>query len=40
MTTSVDWIAHKKSWLSAGNLKAGAVIRDIDGIVKIQTTEA
>lgn len=40
MTTSVDWIGHKKSWLSAGNLKANAVIRDIDGIVKYQATEA
>ena len=40
MTTSVDWIAHKKSWLSAGNLKAGAIVRDINGIVKVQCTEA
>lgn len=40
MTTSVDWVPVKKSWLSAGNLKANAVIRDIDGIVKYQTTEA
>jgi len=40
MTTDVDWIAHKKSYLSAGNLKANAVIRDIDGIVKYQATEA
>ncbi len=40
MTTSIDWIAVKKSWLSAGNLKAGAVIRDIDGMVKYQATEA
>ena len=40
MTTSVDWIPTKKSWLSAGNLKANAVIRDIDGIVKYQATEA
>lgn len=40
MTTSVDWIPVKKSWLSAGNLKAGCVIRDIDGIVKYQATEA
>lgn len=39
MTTSVDWIPHKKSWLSVGNLRAGAVIRDIDGIVKYQTKE-
>lgn len=40
MTTSIDWVPVKKSWLSAGNLKAGAVIRDIDGIVKYQATEA
>jgi len=40
MTTNVDWIPTKKSWLSAGNLKAGAVIRDINGIVKYQATEA
>lgn len=40
MTTSIDWIPTKKSWLSAGNLKAAAVIRDIDGVVKYQATEA
>ena len=40
MTTSVDWIPVKKSYLSAGNLKANAIIRDIDGIVKYQATEA
>lgn len=40
MTTAVDWIPVKKSWLSAGNLKAGAVIRDINGIVKIQCDES
>lgn len=40
MITSVDWVPVKKSWLSAGNLKANAVIRDIDGIVKYQATEA
>jgi len=39
MTTSVDWIAHKKSWLSAGNLKAGCVIRDNDGVVEIYCDE-
>lgn len=39
MTTSVDWVPVKKSWLSAGNLKAGAVIRDIDGIVEILCDE-
>lgn len=40
MTTTVDWVAVKKSWLSAGSLKANAVIRDIDGVVKYQATEA
>ena len=39
MTTSVDWIPTKKSWLSAGNLKANAVIRDIDGIVEYLADE-
>ena len=40
ITTGADWIAHKKSWLSHGEFKGGAVIRDNEGIVKIQTTEA
>jgi len=39
MTTSVDWIAVKKSWLSAGNLKAGCVIRDNEGVVKYLADE-
>ena len=40
ISTKVDWIAHKKSWLSAGQMKAGAVARDVLGIVKVQSTEA
>lgn len=40
ITTGADWVVHKKSWLSHGEFKAGAVIRDIHGLVKIQTTEA
>lgn len=40
ISTKVDWIAHKKSWLSAGQMKAGSVARDVLGIVKIQSTEA
>jgi len=40
ITTGADWIAHKKSWLSHGEFKAGSVIRDNEGIVKVQTTEA
>jgi len=40
ITTGADWIPHKKSWLSHGEFKGGAVIRDNEGVVKIQTTEA
>jgi hypothetical protein len=39
ITTGADWIAHKKSWLSHGEFKGGSVIRDNEGVVKIQTTE-
>lgn len=39
VSTSVDWIAHKKSWLSAGNLKANAVIRDNEGVVEYLADE-
>jgi len=35
MKTTVDWIAQKTSWLSNGILKAGAVIRENAGVVKI-----
>lgn len=39
VSTKIDWIAQKKSWLSAGQMKAGAVARDVLGIVKVQSTE-
>ncbi len=35
MKTTVDWIAQKTSWLANGILKAGAVIRENAGVVKI-----
>jgi hypothetical protein len=38
-STKVDWIPQKKSWLSAGSMKAGAVARDTDGIIKILCDE-
>ena len=38
MKTSVDWVAQKTSWLCNGILKAGAVLREAGGIVKISTT--
>ena len=40
ISTRVDWIAQKKSWLAAGQIKAGVVVRDTDGIVKLQSTES
>jgi hypothetical protein len=36
MKTSVDWVPQKTSWLCNGMLKAGAVVRDADGIVKVE----
>lgn len=38
--TEVNYIAQKTSWLANGIFKAGAVVRDTDGVVKIQTYEA
>jgi hypothetical protein len=35
MSTRVDWVAHKASWLSLGMLKAGSVGIDADGLVKV-----
>lgn len=35
-----DWVADRTSWLSIGMLKAGAVVRDTDGVVKVQCDEA
>lgn len=38
-SVSVDWIAHKTSWLSNGMFIGGAIAIDADGIVEIETTE-
>ena len=35
MSTRVDWVPHKASWLSLGMLKAGSVGIDADGLVKV-----
>lgn len=35
MKTTIDWVAHKTSWLANGMLKSGAVAREAAGIVKI-----
>jgi len=36
MKTEINWIAERTSWLSNGMLKAGAVVRDEGGLVKVQ----
>lgn len=35
MKTTIDWVAQKTSWLANGMLKAGAVVRENAGIVRI-----
>lgn len=37
--TSIDWIADRTSWLSNGMLKAGSVVRDTGGLVKVEYDE-
>ena len=37
--TSIDWIAQKTSWLANGVFKAGATVREPQGVVKIQYDE-
>jgi hypothetical protein len=39
VTTKVDWIAERTAWLCNGMLKAGSVVRDTDGLVKVPFTE-
>ncbi len=34
--TSIDWVPERTAWLSNGMLKAGAVVRDTGGYVKVQ----
>ena len=39
ITTNVDWIANRTSWLCNGLMKSGAAIRDNEGLVKVQADE-
>jgi hypothetical protein len=39
-TVRKDYIAERLSWLIAQPFSAGGVVRDLDGIVKVQATEA
>lgn len=36
--TRVDWVSQKQSWLAIGIQKHGAVVRDNEGIVRVQYT--
>jgi len=35
MRTDIDWIADRTAWLSNGMMKAGSVVRDEGGLVKV-----
>lgn len=39
LMTTVDWVAQKTSWLANGVFKAGAVVREPQGVVTIQYDE-
>lgn len=39
-STSIDWVAEKRSWLAAADLKAGACVIDPKGIVLVLAKEA
>lgn len=39
ITTDVNWIAQKTSWLCNGMMKCGAAIRDTAGLIKVQADE-
>ncbi len=36
MRTDIDWIAERTAWLCNGMMKAGSVVRDEGGLVKVQ----
>lgn len=36
MKTDIDWVPERTSWLCNGMLKAGSVVRDEGGLVKVQ----
>ena len=38
--TSVDWVPQKKSFLSAGQMRAGAVVRDLEGVIIVEVDES
>ena len=39
-STSVDWIPVKKSYLSAGQMKLGSIVRDLEGVFIVEIDES
>lgn len=37
--TSVDWVPQKKSHLSAGQMKLGSIVRDLEGVFIVEVDE-
>lgn len=38
-TTNVDWVPHKKSHLSAGQMRLGSIVRDLEGVFIVEVDE-
>ncbi len=39
-TTNVDWVPQKKSHLSAGQMKLGSIVRDLEGVFIVEVDES
>lgn len=39
ITAKTDWVPEKDAWLSNGKMRAGAIARDVKGMVLVQTDE-
>ena len=37
--TNVDWVPQKKSFLSAGQMKLGSIVRDLEGVFIVEVDE-
>jgi hypothetical protein len=40
ISTRVDWVAERTAWLCNGMLKAGSVVRDVDGLIRVDIDES
>jgi len=38
-STTVDWVPQKKSFLSAGQMKMGSIVRDLEGVFIVETDQ-